>query len=203
MQSARKYNDVLLSKQLNFTNEIDDIKEGYDPYKYVHLNDGEIQVALNKEQEHKEADFRRWLIKNKPASAVMTPIETSTATGVPDVFTCYNGFASWLECKVTITGSGSFRGTQYVYLKKLLEAGGHAKVVVQCLNKNTYKPSNIKVYDAADILSIPIGLFTKQGQNLVFPKSLEPYYIWYYTKKSDKIEDLYEKLLLDTESFTW
>ena len=80
----------------------------------------EIQKELEKDKNKKESDFRRWLIQNKPKEAVMTPIETSTATGVPDIFCCYQGFSSWIECKTVLSSSPKFRGTQYIYLKKLV-----------------------------------------------------------------------------------
>lgn len=161
----------------------------------------EIQVELEKDTANKEADFRRWLIKNKPKGALLTPIETSTAVGVPDIFCCYNGFSSWIECKILSTGNPRFRGTQYSYLKKLIEAGGHAKIAVQRINTKDYKPSSIWVYDAEKLVSLPSGMFKTHGQDMVFPSEVQPYYIWYY--KKTKIEDLYEKLLFDITDFTW
>ena len=80
----------------------------------------ELQVELDRTRDMREGEFRSWLIKNKPKDAVMTPIETSTPAGVPDIFCCYNGHSSWIECKTIISGAGRIRGTQYVYLKKLL-----------------------------------------------------------------------------------
>lgn len=164
----------------------------------------EIQKELEKDKNKKESDFRRWLIQNKPKEAVMTPIETSTATGVPDIFCCYQGFSSWIECKTVLSSSPKFRGTQYIYLKKLIAAGGHAKVVVQRLSTNTYKPVSIWIYDAEQLVAIPSGMYKTHGQDMIFPKSAEPYYVWHYNKnKKYSIEDLYLRLLLDTTKFTW
>ena len=199
MSTEWNLNNLLLTNE-SFSNEIDDLPPPNVYQKKFFETPSEIKSELERDRECKEAMFRRWLVKNKPASAVLTPIETSTATGVPDLFSCYNGFSSWLECKVILSGSPRFRGTQYTYLKKLLEAGGHAKIVVQKLNPNTYKPSHINIYDAETILAIPSGMFKQQGQDMIFPPHIEPYYSWKY---KSNLQDLYDKLLLDTNDFIW
>lgn len=186
-------------------NEIDNLPPigTYVPQKYFETPP-EIQKELEKDKTRKESDFRRWLIQNKPKEAVMTPIETNTAAGVPDIFCCYQGFSSWIECKTVLSSSPKFRGTQYIYLKKLVAAGGHAKIAVQRLSTTTYKPVSIWIYDAEKLVAIPSGMYKQQGQDMVFPKCAEPYYVWHYNKnKQYSIEDLYLKLLLDTTKFTW
>jgi hypothetical protein len=193
------------SVSIEFSNEIADLPPlgEHIPKKFVETPP-EVQAELDKEREHREADFRKWLIKNKPKNAVMTPIETSTATGVPDIFCCYGGFSSWVECKITISGKPKFRGTQYVYLKKLIEAGGHAKIAVQYINSSSYKPASIHIYDAERLLSFPSGMFKAYGQDMIFPQEAEPYCVWYYNRNKDcDLQDLYDKLLLDTVEFTW
>lgn len=188
-----------------FSNEIKDLPPAgvYQRPRFFETP-AEIQIELDKTHASREAEFRKWLIKNKPNRAVMTAIETNTQTGVPDIFACYNNFSSWIECKVIMTGNAKCRGTQFIYFKKLIAAGGHGKIVVQRLNSSTYKPASISIYDARKITAIPIDLFKKSGEDLIFPKDVEPWYIWYYNKnKQDTIEDLYQRLLLDTYDFTW
>ena len=199
--SNKRLNDLLLSA--DFSNEIDDLPPPGTFIGKKFQTPKEIQKELDRARETKEAEFRRWLIKNKPHNALMTPIETSTVAGVPDIYCCYNSFSSWIECKVLVMGSVRFRGTQYSYLKKLITAGGNAKIVVQRLNKTSYKPASISIYDAAKIVTMPFGLFKKVGQDLIFPVGTEPDYTWSYTKDKDKLPDLYQRLLLDTEDFTW
>lgn len=189
----------------DFSNEIAHLPSPniYTKPKYFETPD-EIKVELDKSHAMHEAAFRKWLIQNKPKQAVMTAIETSTHLGVPDIFACYNGFSSWIECKVVISGTDKCRGTQYTYLKKLIAAGGHAKVVVQRLNSSTYKPATIRIYDAKNIVALPPGMFKISGEDLLFPKTVEPWYTWYYNRdKECTIEDLYQRLLLDTHDFTW
>lgn len=185
-----------------FSNEIDDLPDPQEFHRrrYLQVPD-EIQVELDRTRAMREGEFRSWLIKNKPKHSLMTPIETNTAGGVPDIFCCMNGFSSWIECKVTISGPGRVRGTQYAYLKKLLAAGGHAKIVIQGLATSTYKPATISIYDARQIVSLPIGMFKEQGQELIFPPDLKPWYKWSYKEKKDNIDDLYLRLLLDTNEF--
>lgn len=201
MSTKRLNQDLLLD---NFSNEIDDLPPPNTYQRKYFKTPKEVQVEIDRDRECKEADFRKWLVKNKPRNAIMTPIETSTAIGVPDIFCCYTGFSSWVECKVLVAGSPRFRGTQYSYLKKLIEAGGHAKIAIQKLNPSTYKPSSIHIYDAEKIVTIPSAMFKQSGQDLIFPPDLKPYYVWYYNRdKSTTTQDLYQKLLLDTTDFTW
>ena len=160
----------------------------------------EVKEARERTRVMREGEFRKWLIKNKPHNSVMTPIETATATGVPDIFSCYQGDSIWLECKIAMTGPPRIRGTQYVYIKKLLEAGGKAKLVVQKLSQYTYKPIYVELYDASVVMNTPLGLFRKIGQELELPKTIKPWYRWKY--QVDDIDDLYLKLLVDITKFT-
>ena len=190
---------------LEFSNEIADLPPigTYQKPRYFRTP-SEVQIEIDKGHEAREAEFRKWLIKNKPKQALMTAIETNTHLGVPDIFCCYNGFSSWAECKVVISGNARIRGTQYTYLKKLIAAGGHAKIVVQRLSTGSHRPTSIYIYDAKKVVATPIDLFKQSGEDLIFPKGIEPWYIWHYNKnKKESIDDLYQRLLLDTYDFTW
>lgn len=188
---------------LEFSNEIDDLPPPNTYRRKITETPKEIKVELDRSREMREGEFRKWLIDNKPKKAVMTAIETSTATGVPDIFCCYDGFSSWIECKILLSGGPRIRGTQYTYMKKLIAAGGNAKIVIQKLSNVNYKPSSIKIYNAADIVAIPVGMFKQIGQELMFPPGINPWYEWFYNKKRRDvtIDDLYLHLLLDTKEF--
>jgi len=160
----------------------------------------EVKEARERTRIMREGEFRKWLIKNKPKGAVMTPIETTTATGVPDIFSCYQGNSIWMECKITMASPPRIRGTQYAYIKKLVEAGGSVKIVVQSLSPRTYKAISVDIYDASVVVSTPLGLFKHIGQELVFPTTLEPWFKWKCGK--DDVDDLYLKLLIDINKFT-
>jgi len=193
-----EYSDNLLLADLP-DNEIDNLPEPGEYRRKIFKEPKIVKKEQERTREMREGEFRKWLVKNKPYNAVVTPIETSTATGVPDVFTCYQGHSQWLECKIVMIGPARIRGTQYTYLRKLWESGGHAKIVAQRLSSKTYKPMSIEIFDAADIVSMPSGLFKVVGKELVFPTGTKPWYVWKYGK--DCIEDLYLKLLLDTKKF--
>lgn len=161
----------------------------------------EINKENEKEKGKREAEFRRWLIKNKPEEAIMIPIETSTAVGVPDIFSCYEGTSSWLECKINAFTNLKIRGAQLMFMRKLYQAGGTGKVVVQKISPRDYKPTSVDVYTLETIATVPLNLLTISGKNLVFPTSTKPYYRWFYrSNRKDKnadLNDLYLHILLD------
>lgn len=162
-------------------------------------------IELKKLQTKREAEFRSWLIENKPKHSVMVPIETTTATGVPDIFACYTGKSFWLECKSLVSPAVTYlRGTQYIFFKKLVEAGGKGKVLTQFIIRPTQKAATIYIYDVEDIVCHPIGSFKESGQRLYFPKSIKPRHIWHYNQhKEYTVDYLYQLIFLDNEDIIW
>lgn len=162
-------------------------------------------IELQKLQTKREAEFRSWLIENRPKHSVMTAIETTTATGVPDIFACYTGKSFWLECKSLISPALTYlRGTQYIYFKKLIEAGGKGKILTQCILRQTQKAATIQIYNAEDIVCHPIDFFKASGQRLYFPKTIKPRHIWHYNQQANyTTEYLYQLIFLDNEDIIW
>ena len=211
-RNQERIQDLLID--YGFDNEIDvdncneeEVKKEKTPrLRYTSLSPLEA-VEQEKLRKKNEAEFRSWLIKNKPESSVLTAIETNTATGVPDLYGCYCGHSFWFECKSLIVPRPSYiRGTQYVFMKKLIEAGGNAKVVTQYFSTQTNKLASIHLFNAKNIVCHPIEFFTtyRSSERLHFPRTLKPDYIWYYDKQ-DK-EDLnyfYQRLFLDSDDFIW
>lgn len=196
------YDDPQLVSVLK-SNEIDDLPPPNTRTHHRFEVPEEIQMEITRTKEMREGEFRKWLIKNKPKKAVMLPVEVSTAVGVPDIYSCYDGCQIWLECKIAMTGPAHIRGTQFAFFTKLLEAGGKGRLVVQRLEAKTYKPSAVEIYNVEEIVTIPLGLFKKQGQELILPARLKPWYKWKYKRdKNVTIDDLYLHLLLDTDKFT-
>ena len=108
-----EYDDAMLLSDLP-DNEIGDVTDiAHKPIKYFKEPEV-IKRERERTREMREGEFRKWLIKNKSYGAVMTPIETSTATGVPDIYTCYQGHSQWIECKIAMIGPARIRGTQYL-----------------------------------------------------------------------------------------
>lgn len=164
---------------------------------------------LEKTRRKAEATFRSWLVKNKPTSAVLMPIETNTASGVLDLYGCYAGHNFWFECKTLMaTRPAYIRGTQYIFMKKLLEAGGNAKVIVQRLDTFKQVPVSIHIYNAKNIVCHPIEFFnTSRDYNyerLHFPKTIQPDYKWFYASQTKEgIEYLMQRMFLDSDDFIW
>ena len=188
-----------------FDNSIDDLPEITAPKKKRIGRPPLENKEMDKLQNKREALFRSWLVSNKPESAVMVPIETTTATGVPDIFACYSGKSFWFECKSLVFPALSYvRGTQYIFLKKLVEAGGNGKVITQYLNLTHGKPVSIQIYNAADIVCHPLEFFKQSGERLYFPRTLKPNHIWHYTQRKEyTVEYLYQLLFLDNEEIIW
>ena len=200
-----------------FSNDIDDLPEAGTPIPVKERKKAgrkpSIETAeMDKLRSKREAEFRSWLIANRPDNCVMVPIETNTVTGVPDIYSCYLGHSFWLECKSLAFPSTTYlRGTQYLFFKKLVEAGGMGKVLTQYIDIRNGKPTSIQIYNVADIVCHPIDFFRAVGQRLYFPKSIKPAYVWLYNettryqrgKTDQNIDYLYQRIFLDTDDFIW
>lgn len=204
--------DLLIDYGFDNEIDVDNYNDKEENWKHIKaLRYTKLSATAAKEQEKlrkkNEADFRTWLIKNKPVSSVLVPVETNTATGVPDLYGCYSGHSFWFECKSLILPRPAYlRGTQYIFMKKLIEAGGNAKVVVQYFSTKVNKLTSIHLFNAKNIVCHPVEFFTtyKSSERLHFPRTLKPDYIWYYDNQ-DK-EDLnyfYQRLFLDSDDFIW
>ena len=200
-----------------FSNDIADLPEAGTPVpvkerKKAGRKPGIEKQEMDKLRSKREAEFRSWLIGHKPANSVMIPIETNTAVGIPDIYSCYLGHSFWLELKsLAFPATTYIRGTQYAFFKKLIDAGGMGKVLTQFVDIRTGKPTTIQIYNIANVVCHPIDFFRAVGQKLYFPKSIKPSYVWHYNenyryqqkKKGQDIEYLYQRIFLDTDDFIW
>ena len=135
-----------------------------------------------------EANFRKWLKQNKPAGAVMTSIETSTRTGVPDLFTCHRGIMKWIECKYLPNSKNEIklRATQYIWLKNLILAGGNGGLVIK------RKPKIIDYYDATTFAIYDYETLKVSGKEVILTKLIKPTATYDGTNK----DEFYKSLLL-------
>ena len=200
-----------------FSNDIADLPEAGIPIPIKERKKAGRKPSLEKAEMDKlrvkrEAEFRSWLIANKPDNSVMIPIETNTVAGVPDIFSCYMGHSFWLELKSLAFPSTTYiRGTQYAFFKKLLDAGGLGKVITQYVDIRTGKPTTIQIYNTSNIVCHPIDFFRAVGQKLYFPSSIKPNYVWHYNettryqrkKRGQDLPYLYQRIFLDTDDFIW
>lgn len=189
----------------NDVNDLPEIGKAIPIEKRYHHRTSIETIERDKLRIKREALFRSWLIENKPKNSVMIPIETNTTTGISDIFACYSGKSFWFECKSLMSPAPCYlRGTQYSFFKKLIDAGGHGKVITQYLDTRKYKPSSVYIFNAEDIICHPIDFFKQQGERLYFPKSIKARHIWHYNQKKEyDINYLYQLLFLDNEEIIW
>lgn len=79
-----------------------------------------------------EAQFSKWMIDNwlSGPQTMAQRIETSTASGVPDIYVVHRGFSAWLETKVVLPrGSALLRPYQRAWHHKHSLAGGVTLIV--------------------------------------------------------------------------
>lgn len=91
-----------------------------------------------------EAEFRRWLVKNKPTKSMIQPIETSTGAGIPDLYYCYRSSSCWIELKETERTGCYMRVSQWLWFGKLREAGGRGFLIIK---RKARRPYTIDIYD--------------------------------------------------------
>lgn len=101
-----------------------------------------------------EAQFSKWMIDSwlSGPQTMAQRIETSTASGVPDIYMVHQGYPAWLETKiVTPRNSVLVRPYQRAWAHKHSLAGGvslivayredHDLVLVWMTNKTEFEPS--------------------------------------------------------------
>lgn len=120
-----------------------------------------------------EGRFKQWIVKGKPEKAMMQTIETSTGSGVPDLFYCDKGRECWIELKATphLTEK-KIRTSQWIWFKNLLKAGGRGLVVI----KRT-KTQTVEAYDIERLFSKkrnPLYEARIVGQHVIFDCKLIP-----------------------------
>lgn len=130
-----------------------------------------------------EAGFRRWLVKQAPKNSLIQTIETSTGTGVPDVFYCYEGRPCWIELKDTEGAQCYMRTSQWLWFRKYILAGGTGFLMIRRKNKT------IDVYDVQRLL-IAASIENIKGEHMIFKEDNEPL----FTHKLGTLDKIFEEL---------
>lgn len=130
-----------------------------------------------------EAAFRRWLVKQKPKNSLIQTIETSTGTGVPDVFYCYEGHPCWIELKDTEGAQCYMRTSQWMWFRKYILAGGIGYLMIR------RKDKTIDVYDVKRLL-IAASVDNIKGEHMIFKENNEPL----FTHKLGTSENIFIEL---------
>ena len=114
-----------------------------------------------------EARFRRWLVKQAPKNSLIQTIETSTGTGVPDVFYCYKGRPCWIELKDTEGAQCYMRTSQWIWFRKYISSGGMGYLMIRRKNKT------VDVYDVKRLL-IAASIENIKGEHITFKEDNDP-----------------------------
>ena len=114
-----------------------------------------------------EARFRRWLVKQAPKNSLIQTIETSTGTGVPDVFYCYKGRPCWIELKDTEGAQCYMRTSQWIWFRKYILSGGMGYLMIRRKNKT------VDVYDVKRLL-IAASTENIKGEHITFKEDNDP-----------------------------
>lgn len=117
-----------------------------------------------------EKEFRKWIVMNASKDWMMQTIETSTGTGVPDLFFCVNSCQGWMELKATDSHKCYMRISQWKWFKKLTSRGGFGLLLIK-----REKLKRIDVYSAGDLTSLDASAeCVLKGQDIVFPSDTKP-----------------------------
>lgn len=114
-----------------------------------------------------EARFRRWLVKQAPKNSLIQTIETSTGTGVPDVFYCYKGRPCWIELKDTEGAQCYMRTSQWIWFRKYILSGGMGYLMIRRKNKT------VDIYDVKRLL-IAASIENIKGEHITFKEDNDP-----------------------------
>jgi hypothetical protein len=76
-----------------------------------------------------ESDFKKWFVAQFKKDCDITPIETSTSRGVPDLNLCRQGVEIWVELKLFVSGRVLLRPEQYAWGLRRHHHGGRVFIV--------------------------------------------------------------------------
>lgn len=120
-----------------------------------------------------EANFRSWLVKNAGSGWMMQTIETSTGTGVPDVYFCTQGHQGWLELKNSALLSACYmRVSQWRWFHKLYKRGGVALLLIK-----RQKLKTIDIYPGSELVSETLQearTYEIRKDDVFFPSTIKP-----------------------------
>lgn len=117
-----------------------------------------------------EKDFKKWLVQNAGPEWMFQTIETTTGTGVPDLFFCVDGFQGWIELKSGPSLHCYMRISQWRWFCKLTSRQGFGLLIIK-----REKTKRVDVYLASDLAKA--GSLEKsllKGSDIIFPPTIEP-----------------------------
>ena len=117
-----------------------------------------------------EKDFKKWLIVNANKDWMFQTIETSTGSGVPDVYFCIDGYQGWIELKSSTSNHCYARISQWRWFCKLCSRGGFGLLIIK-----REKLKRVDVYLARDLTGPEIAEQSElRGNDIIFPPDIKP-----------------------------
>lgn len=118
----------------------------------------------------REATFKKWIIQNASKDWMFQTIETSTGSGVPDIFMCVNGCQAWIETKATDSNKCYMRISQWRWFYRLCTRGGFGLLIIK-----REKTRQADVYIARDLTQLnPHSECELKGDDVIFPPDIKP-----------------------------
>ena len=117
-----------------------------------------------------ESQFRKWITATAPNAWLVQPIETSTGTGIPDLFICAHAWSFWVELKSTNAKNCYMRISQWRWFNKLNSRGGIGLLFIKRV-----KEKRIDVYKTDEITALDVQKECElKGNDISFPASIKP-----------------------------
>lgn len=131
-----------------------------------------------------ETEFKKWVVHNADKEWLIQPIETTTGSGIPDLFICYDGCSCWAELKATTSDSHCYmRISQWRWLKRLHSRGGWSILLIKRLLK---KQKRVDIYRVSDLLEHPLKNCIFKGEDIYFPEKSHPAFSYIMGKGNKK-----------------
>lgn len=141
-----------------------------------------------------EKEFRKWIVMNAPKSWLLQSVETTTGTGVPDLFFCVHGYSGWMELKSTTAKDCYMRISQWRWFNKLTSRGGYGLLLIKRL-----KEKRVDVYDVSDLVNYNAEECKLKGNDITFPPDATPMFSYkmgsgngsFYSRLEQEMEKAY------------
>lgn len=117
-----------------------------------------------------EKEFKTWFVKGAGPEWLLQTVETSTGTGIPDVFMCVDGYQGWIELKSTTDKACYMRISQWRWFNRLVSRGGFGFLMIKRV-----KERRVDVYAVRDLVKLgPDSGGRLRGQDIIFPSEIKP-----------------------------
>ena len=138
-----------------------------------------------------EKEFRKWITTTAPKDWMMQTIETSTGTGIPDLFYCVHGYQGWAELKSTASSHCYMRISQWPWFFRLTSRGGFAVLIIKRL-----KDKRIDMYLASHLTRLDASECELKGKDIYFPSDkIKPVFSYKLGSGNSKFYEKWQEIM--------